>query len=289
MRSLVESLARRCQSQGVTCLTDAAATRIVVGQPLHEVVFDTPDGEQTVQAQHVLVNAGPRCFSRLLGTHYQTAADDEGSAVKMNLLLSRLPRVKAAGVSPSEAFSGSLHIDEGYQWMQQSYQLARQGTVPNPPPCEIYCHTLTDNSILSPALAAAGYQTLTLFGLDMPYRLFEQEHDRRRDQVRELYLAGIDRLCEDSIHECLARDRQGQPCIEIMTPQDLEREADLDWGNIFHNQLTWFFADDPSQVGQWGVETQFPRVYRAGSSAIRGGAVSGIPGRNAAMCILRNR
>jgi phytoene dehydrogenase-like protein len=84
----------------------------------------------------------------------------------------------------------------------------------------------------------------------------------------------------------LAKGRNGQLCIEIKTPQDLEQEIDLDQGNIFHNTLSWFFAEDPENAGTWGVETDFPRVYRAGSSALRGGAVSGIPGHNCARRIL---
>jgi phytoene dehydrogenase-like protein len=55
-----------------------------------------------------------------------------------------------------------------------------------------------------------------------------------------------------------------------------------DLGNIFHDTLTWPFTDDESAAGTWGVETAHPRVYRCGSSAVRGGAVSGIPGRNTA-------
>ena len=60
----------------------------------------------------------------------------------------------------------------------------------------------------------------------------------------------------------------------------------LDRGNIFHNELSWFFTDERDAVGRWGVETPYERVYRAGSSALRGGAVSGIPGYNAAKCLL---
>src|SRR5262249_25436383 len=146
--------------------------------------------------------------------------------------------------------------------------------------------TLTDSSILSPELREKGYQTLTLFGLDMPYRLFETNHDARKKQVKQLYLDGLNRLCDEPFEDCLARSADGEPCIEIKTPQDLEREVDLDLGNIFHNPLSWFFAERPEDVGRWGVETEFPRVYRAGSSALRGGAVSGIPGHNAAQCIL---
>ena len=38
------------------------------------------------------------------------------------------------------------------------------GRCPSAPPCEIYCHSLTDPSILGPELPAAGAQTLTCFG-----------------------------------------------------------------------------------------------------------------------------
>ena len=54
-------------------------------------------------------------------------------------------------------------------------------------------------------------------------------------------------------------------------------------GNIFQNALTFPFAETKEQVGTWGVETEYDRVYLCGSSARRGGAVSGILGHNAAM------
>lgn len=286
MRSLVESLERACKSAGAEILTSAPAIAIGIGSTQHSVTFRWRDQEHTVQAEHVLVNAGPRTFSKLIGEPWEPVETDEGSVVKMNMLLKRLPKVQAAGVTSEEAFAGSLHIDEGYDWMAKAYQIAADRRVPDPPPCEIYCHTLTDPSILSPELQSAGYQTLTLFGLDVPYRLFEQDHDAKKEQLRDLYLAGIQRLCAEPLADCLALDRHGQPCIEIKTPQELEREVDLDLGNIFHNTLSWFFTDDDEQVGRWGVETKHSRIYRAGSSAHRGGAVSGIPGRNAAMCVL---
>ena len=128
---------------------------------------------------------------------------------------------------------------------------------------------------------------LTLFGLDMPYRLFDNdEHDKRKTEVLDSYLAGLDRICAEPFMDCVAHDREGNPCIEIKSPQDLEREVGLDLGNIFHNSLSWFFTDEEQEVGRWGVETHHPRIYRAGSSATRGGAVSGIPGRCAAKSIL---
>jgi phytoene dehydrogenase-like protein len=138
-------------------------------------------------------------------------------------------------------------------------------------------------------LRKKGFQTLTLFGLDMPYRLFTRDHDARRERALGLYLAGLQRICDEPFEECLARDRDGRACIEIKTPQDLEAELNLDLGNIFHKTLSWFFAEEAEQAGRWGTETRHPRIYNCGSSALRGGAVSGIPGRNAAMGILSEK
>lgn len=286
MKSLVASLVARCIERGVQSLTSAPAQRVSLGTSRHTVEFLQDDKVCPVDADFVLVNAGPKTFAKLLGEPWNPASSDEGSVIKMNMLLRRLPKVKAAGVISEEAFAGSFHIDEGYQQLRESFRKAAVAELPNPAPGEMYCHTLTDGSILSPELRQQGYHTLTLFGLDMPYRLFTHDHDVRREQVKQLYLAGLNRICAEPFDDCLARDRDGNLCIEIRTPQDLERDVDLDLGNIFHNALSWFFTDDPEQVGKWGVETHHSRVYRAGASAIRGGAVSGIPGRNAAMCVL---
>jgi phytoene dehydrogenase-like protein len=57
-------------------------------------------------------------------------------------------------------------------------------------------------------------------------------------------------------------------------------------GNIFHDAPTFPFAEQKEQAGTWGVETEFENVFLCGSGAQRGGAVSGIPGHNAAMKVL---
>ncbi|MEQ1935553.1 MAG: NAD(P)/FAD-dependent oxidoreductase [Fimbriimonadaceae bacterium] len=286
MRSLVNSLIESCKGGGVEFMTAADVTAVGLGSTKHTVSFEHEGKVRTVEAEQVLVNAGPKAFARIMGSAYNPTEEDEGSVIKINMLLKRLPKVRATGVSSEEAFAGSFHIDEGYGQMQTSFETSRNGAIPNPAPGEMYCHTLTDPSILCEELQAQGYQTLTLFGLDMPYRLFETDHDGKRDQVLRRYMEGLDRVCGEPFLDCVALDREGKPCIEIKTPQDLEQEIDLDQGNIFHNAPSWFFAESPEDAGTWGVETEFPRVYRAGSSALRGGAVSGIPGHNAAMCVL---
>ena len=285
MGALAGALSESARAGGAELVTDAAAEAIHTGTPRHTVVFRQGEREHTVEASRVLVNAGPQVFDHLLGQEHREAPGDEGSVCKVNMLLRRLPRLKAPGIDPREAFAGTYHIDEGYEQMGASYAQAAAGALPKLPPSEIYCHTLTDDSILGPELRAAGYQTLTLFGLDVPYRVFERDHDARRAELLRRYLRGLNASLAEPIEDCLAIDAEGRPCIEIKTPQDLEGELALNRGNIFHAALSWFFADDPAQVGTWGVETAHERIYRCGSSALRGGAVSGIPGRNAAQAI----
>jgi phytoene dehydrogenase-like protein len=283
MGALVAELTARGREAGVTYVTDAEVTQVHPGSPANAVVYRDPSGsERRVDATRVLINAAPSVFDRLLGNAHEERSADEGSVCKVNLLLRRLPRLRA-DVAPSDAFRGTFHVDESYEGMKQSYREATNGRIPEHPPIDVYCHSLTDDSILGPDLRRAGYHTLTMFGLDVPYRLFLADNAGTKSRVLERYLRGINRQLAEPIEECVARDPEGQLCLEIKSPIDLERELAMDRGHIFHGALSWFFAESDEQIGTWGVETTYPRVYRCGSSARRGGAVSGIPG----FCVAR--
>jgi phytoene dehydrogenase-like protein len=90
----------------------------------------------------------------------------------------------------------------------------------------------------------------------------------------------------EPIEDCLLTGPDGKPCVEAKTPLDLEAELGLPAGHIFHQDLSWPYAEDPAQAGKWGVETGHDRVLLCGAGATRGGGVSGIPGHNAAMAVL---
>ena len=94
----------------------------------------------------------------------------------------------------------------------------------------------------------------------------------------------------EPLQPCLALDRRGEPCVEVMTPLDIEAELGMPGGNIFHGDLAWpWLADDEpaSTVAErWGVATSHPGILLCGSGAVRGGAVSGLGGQNAAMAVL---
>jgi phytoene dehydrogenase-like protein len=217
------------------------------------------------------------------------APDDpppEGSQLKLNMLLSRLPRLRDASLDPREAFAGTFHVNESATQLAVAYGQAHAGRVPELAPCEIYCHSLTDRSILGPELQAAGAQTLTLFGLHMPARLFAGDHGAAKRAAVDATLRSLNSVLAEPVEDCLWRDADGAPCLEARTPLELEAELGLPAGHIFHRDLHWPWAEDDAQAGRWGVETAHERILLCGAGAIRGGGVSGIPGHNAAMAVL---
>jgi len=295
MGALINGLRDAALATGrVTIATGARVTRIDPGGKMATVAFETEDGGFEADARYVLCNASSDVLARLMGDGGACmsgrgrlgSASPEGTAFKINMLLKRLPKLLDSKHTPEEVFAGTVHIDEGYGQMLASYAESAAGKMPTKPPGEIYCHTLTDPTILSEELAGKGYHTLTLFGLDMPYSLFTEDNPGTKAEALRRYLAGIDQYLAEPIEGCLAEDADGKPCIEAMSAVDLEEKIHLPKGNIFHGDLTWPFVEDESLAGTWGVETGYPNVFLCGSSAVRGGAVSGIPGHSAAMKVL---
>ncbi|MCP2366671.1 phytoene dehydrogenase-like protein [Agromyces flavus] len=215
----------------------------------------------------------------------------EGAQVKVNLLLTRLPRLLDESVAPEQAFAGTFHINELGTQLAAAFQQAASGELPDPLPCEIYCHTLSDRTILGPELADSEAQTLTVFGLHVPDRLVDRfGNDELRERLRDAVLASLDSVLAEPIADVIATDGAGRPCIEVKTTRDLEEALNMPGGSIFHGALSWPWAERDAELRtpaeRWGVATPHARVLLCGSGAVRGGAVSGIGGHNAAMAVL---
>ena len=204
------------------------------------------------------------------------------------MLLTKLPRLKS-GIDPKLAFAGTFHVNESYSQLENAYQRACSGSMPNDLPLEMYCHTLTDPTILSPELAALGYQTLTLFGLHTPASLFDKSPDAAKEVAKQAALDSLNQYLLDPIESVLAICQDGSLAIETKSPLDLEVDIGLPRGNIFHRDLDFPFIDSEASAAQkWGSETDQPHIHLAGAGARRGGGVSGIAGHNAAMAVLGN-
>jgi len=286
MGAVARELERTARSAGAELLTNVNLVALDLKGKKKTVEFQIDGKQQTVETRFLLANFGRNVLAKYSGKTYEPGTVDEGSVFKINMLLRRLPKLKAKKYSMAEAWCGTFHSDEGYEQMNASYEQAAKGRLPDKTPCEVYCHTLTDESILSPELRERGFHTITLFGLDAPYSLFAKNNEIVRKQAEKKFLESMNQWLEEPLEDCLAVARDGSPCIESKSPVDIENSLGMYHGNIFQDAPTWPFATKKEQVGTWGVETEWENVFLCGSSALRGGAVSGIPGHNAARKVL---
>ncbi|MGH2947054.1 MAG: phytoene desaturase family protein [Solirubrobacteraceae bacterium] len=277
MGALPGELAACAAGAGAELVTGAEVTGIEADGTRAVVRLDGTE----VGCDHVVAGFAPAVLDRLLGL--PPAEPPEGAQLKVNMVLSRLPRLRDASVAPDEAFAGTFHVNETYSQLESAFEAARAGRLPSPVPCETYCHSLSDPSILGPGLAA---HTLTLFGLQLPARLFEGDREARTREALDGALDSLDSVLAEPIRDCLLMGPDGEPCLEAKSPLDLDDELGLPRGCIFHRDLAWPFAEREDEVGTWGTETAIANVHLGGAGARRGGGVSGIPGRNAAMAIL---
>jgi phytoene dehydrogenase-like protein len=292
MGQVTDSLYKTANQLGVTLLADCEVTAI---QEDGRVQYKQGDQKQTAHGQFVLANVSPTELEKLTGVEgiVPEATKMDGSQVKVNLLLKRLPKLKDPSVNPEAAFGGTFHINETYSQLQTAFEQASRGEIPNPLPCEIYCHSLTDPSILSKELQDQGVQTLTVFALHTPHKLLEgKDQNVMRDKLKQAVLASLNSVLSERIEDLLMTDENNEPCIEVKTTQDLEDVLRLPGGNIFHGALEWPFIEDTANTSfpaqRWGVETKWEKVLVCGAGARRGGAVSGIAGHNAAMVVLES-
>ena len=290
MGQVTDSLYKVAKQLGVSLLADCDVSSI--GQD-NTIIYSQQGNQHSIQGKYVLANVSPTELEKLTGLEdvVPGATKMDGAQVKVNLLLKRLPKLKDESLDPVAAFGGTFHINENYSQLQNAFEQASNGEIPNPLPCEIYCHSLTDPSILSKALQEQGVQTLTVFALHTPHALLDgKDQDEMREKLKQAVLASLNSVLAENIEDLLMTDANGDLCMEVKTTQDLEDVLRLPGGNIFHGALAWPFLEDSESQStaakKWGVETKRENLLVCGAGARRGGAVSGIAGHNAAMAVL---
>lgn len=285
MGTVAAALDRAARRAGARVVTGAAVTAV---DPGGRVTYVEGEEERTVTGARVLANVAPAVLERLCPGS-APGPPPEGAQVKVNLLVRRLPALH--GAVPEAAFGGTLHVNQRLTQLDAAHTAALAGTVPDRLPCEVDCHSLTDPTVLSPALAASGAHTLTVFGLQVPGRAITAATNAAwRERLHRSVLASLDSVLAEPVEDLLLADAEGRPCVEVRTTVDLEDALGMPGGHIFHGPLAWPFVEDDAPrdtpARRWGVATAHPRVLLCGAGAVRGGGVSGIGGHNAAMAVL---
>lgn len=277
----LERVAREAGAQILTGVTVSSVGQ--VGEHEAGVVVEARGdaGHLRVSATYALSGIAPHALDSLVRAvpPQSRGPRPSGSQLKINLLVSRLPRLRS-GDDPRIAFAGTFHVDEAMSQVEALHAAASQGEQPFASG-ELYCHTLTDRSILGPELAASDAQTLTYFGLHTPYENLLDDGAAEREHRR--FLTAIDAHLAEPLEPLVLG-------VEVKTPADVEAALAMPGGHIFHGDLGWPWLEDDepadTSAQRWGVATAHDRVLLCGSGARRGGAVSGIGGHNAAHALL---
>lgn len=279
MGALADSLTARAVQLGVEIVTGAQVTQAAEDASGAHVATD--DGRD-FSADVLLAAVAPAVVDGWLA---RTVHRPVGAQLKINMLLTRLPRM-ASGTDPAVAFAGTTHLEEGLEQLEAAYGESAAGRLPNPMPGEVYCHSLTDPSILNGRPGA----TLTLFGLHAPTALFETDPEGARSRAADAALAALQTHLAEPLVDCLARDADGRLCLDIASPLDIEAAVGMPGGNIFHGELSWpWLADDadPSIGQRFGTAVDgCSRIILAGAGTVRGGGVSGLGGAAAVDTLL---
>lgn len=280
MGALVDALTAAARRLGVQIHTGVTVT--AAGEDAAGVAVTTDDGRE-FGGSALLAAVAPAVVQRWLG---RPAPDPVGAQLKVNMLLTRLPRL-ASGVDPAVAFAGTAHLEEGFDQLERAYATAAAGQLPLPLPGEVYCHSITDPSILGGVPGA----TLTLFGLHTPADLFAADPVGRRQEAADAALAALQGHLAEPLEDVLATDSAGRPCLDIASPLDLADALRMPGGNIFHGDLSWPWLDDDAAPA--GPAEQFgtavpgcSKILLAGAGTVRGGGVSGLGGAAAVDTLL---
>jgi phytoene dehydrogenase-like protein len=283
MGALTDALARRARELGVEIVCGASVVDVEETAGAVTVTAQRADDQLTVQAPYLLAAVAPAVLDRCLGRETE---DPVGAQIKVNMLLDRLPRLKS-GIDPRVAFAGTMHLNEELSELEAAYAISAGGSIPPVVPSEVYCHSLTDPTIMNGHPGA----TLTLFGLHTPVEPFRDDPDGARAAAAQAALISLQKHLAEPLLDCLARDENGEPCVDIASPVDLENGLAMPGGNIFHDDLSWpWLADDfpaDTPAAAHGVEVPGSRrILLAGAGSRRGGGVSGLGGAAAVDALL---
>jgi len=129
------------------------------------------------------------------------------------------------------------------------------------------------------SMAPKGKHVVSLYGGVTPYELKNGHWDQERDNMVKAAFGVMDRFAPgftDSVHRW-----------KLYLPKDIEDVLGMPGGNTLHGEMTldqmFFMRPAP---GYADYRSPIRALYQCGASSHPGGAVSGVPGHNAAREIL---
>jgi len=285
MGAITQAMASFARSVGVEIRTDAPVERVLV-EGGRACGVRLASGE-TISSRAVLSNADPkRTFLKLVDPEQLPAefvADIRRlrmghASLRINLALSGLPELRDypdSTIGPQH--QSAIVVFPPMAVMEQNYHQALAGELPEEPRLDMLIPSTLDDSLAPP-----GHHVMSLL---CKYYPFEPGGGRNWDDLREPVADDVLRYLSRYMPniESLVVGRQ------VLTPLDLERVFGLTEGDIFHGRhdLDQIFSLRPHPAAA-KYRTPLEGLYLCGSGAHPGGAVSGAPGHNGAMKVIRD-
>jgi phytoene dehydrogenase-like protein len=285
MGAVSQAVARTAQAHGAFVRTEAAVASVIVeGGRARGVRLLS--GER-VSARAVAANVPPKLLFRDLvpddavapELHQRFTHLKSGSGTfRMNVALSELPDFRCRPGKLAQDHHGSgIVIGPTLDYLDRAYLDARAHGWSRAPVVEMLIPSTLDDTLAPP-----GRHVASLFVQHVaPHLPDGRSWDEAKAEFADLVIDTVDRHAPNFRASVLAR--------QVLSPLDLERRFGLVDGDIFHGQLSLdqLYSARPV-LGYARYRMPLAGLYLCGSGAHPGGGVTGLPGRNAAIEILRD-
>lgn len=279
MGRITELMADEARARGVTIALDAPVRRVVVERGA--AVGVELEGGEVVRARAVAANVGPKLLYGKLIDRGELAPDFAAAmdrfrvgsgSLRINVALSELPRF-AAGPETGPHHASGILFAPSLAFMDQAWHDAQAGGFSRAPIVEMLIPSVVDDS-----LAPKGAHVASLFCQQFKP---DADWDSLKTAAVEAVFGVVQSYCPNFRSSLLGH--------KALTPLDLEREFGLAGGDIFHGQLSLdqLFSMRPL-LGFARYRGPLAGLYHCGSGAHPGGGVTGAPGHNAAIEIIRD-
>ncbi len=284
MGSISDAIAASGRAHGMEIATDAAVAevRVADGKAIGVVTEDGRDYAAKLVASGV---AAPVTFGRMVARNklpesFMTDIDRwraKGEIFKINCAVDRPPSYRGyqtprAGVD----YPAYAHIGPTIDYMERAYDDAKYGWYSKRPFVSPIVPSIVDDT-----LAPEGKHVVTLCGGHAPYDLRNGDWAQEKDKLVANVFAVMDDFCPGFTDSLIAYRAYVPPDLEdiLGMPGGHELHGDVALDQLFFQRPAPHYADYRSPI---------KGLYQCGSSTHPGGAVSAVPGHNAAREILKD-
>jgi phytoene dehydrogenase-like protein len=285
MGAISEAMARSARARGAVIRTGAPVASLIVEEG-RAVGVRLHTGER-IAARAVAANVPPKLLFRDLVTEGAVDAElrsrfvglKSGSAVfRMNVALSELPDFACRpGKAAQEHHGSGIIIGPTLDYLEHAYLEARLTGWSRQPVVEMLIPSTLDTTLAPPAQHVA-----SLFvQYAAPVLPAGRSWDAAKDELADLVIDTVTAHAPNFRASVIGR--------QVLSPLDLERRFGMVDGDIFHGQLTLdqLYSARPV-LGYADHRMPVPGLYLCGAGAHPGGGVTGLPGRNAAVEMIRD-